>query len=440
MASTVRPALGDIGNRGKSSLIDTSAGLKAETYKNVKPRVDCWTSKTTSAPTNQAAAPKVVSAQQVMTRSKALDAGKAVGGGLVRPQAIATQRSVLPNASINARQSVRVKYNELPKLASVRMVEQPLIKSRTPQKQASVEMTETFMKTHSAQMLAQVEDIDENDAQNPQLVTEYVNDIYSYLYKLERDFPIKPNFLDGHAEVTPKMRAILIDWINEVHLQFKLEIESFHMAVSIIDRFLQTQTQTKRSKLQLVGVTALFFATKYEELFPPALSDFTYICDDCYKADEILDMEKKLFRTLKFNLSKPLSIHFLRRFSKAAKCDDSIHIFAKYITELAAVEYKLSHHHPSQIAAASLYLALKVFKRASSNDQQEVSWTPTLAYYSRYTNQELIPITKQLAALVKDAPKAKLSAVYTKYCSSKFDAIAKLDAVKTERLQHIIDY
>jgi G2/mitotic-specific cyclin-B2 len=38
------------------------------------------------------------------------------------------------------------------------------------------------------------------------------------------------------------MRAVLVDWINEVHYQFRLEIETYHMTISIIDRYLQVST------------------------------------------------------------------------------------------------------------------------------------------------------------------------------------------------------
>lgn len=390
-------------------------------YKNVKPRVDTHWNKETVKP--------------IATRNRSKnDLENIKPAGLIRPQTIITQKSHL----LTRTTSVRVKLTDLPKpsLPVLRSESQrTLIKSRSPQKSSSVELTETFMLTHSAKMLSQVEDIDQNDLSNPQLVSEYANDIYNYLYKLEREFPIGEKYLANHLEINAKMRAILIDWINEIHLQFKLELESFHMAVSIIDRYLQVKPKTARSKLQLVGVTALFFATKYEELFPPALSDFVYICDDCYKQEEILEMERDMFRALKFQLSKPLPIHFLRRFSKAAKCDDKVHVLAKYVIELASLDYNLVHHHPSEIAAASLYLALKVF----ASPEAVATWTPTLVFYSRYLNTQLIPITKRLALLVKEAPTTKLKAVYRKYCSSKFDAIAKNAALTSGILERFID-
>jgi hypothetical protein len=59
------------------------------------------------------------------------------------------------------------------------------------------------------------------------------------------------------------MRAILIDWLIDVHLKFKLLPETLYITVGIIDRYLSLHT-VARSKLQLVGITALFVASKYE--------------------------------------------------------------------------------------------------------------------------------------------------------------------------------
>lgn len=66
------------------------------------------------------------------------------------------------------------------------------------------------------------------------------------------------------------MRGILIDWLVDVHQKYKMVPETLFMAVSIIDRYLE-KTQVVRYKLQLVGVAALFIASKYEEIYPPNL-------------------------------------------------------------------------------------------------------------------------------------------------------------------------
>ena len=77
--------------------------------------------------------------------------------------------------------------------------------------------------------------------------------------------------------------------------------------------------QIAKEHLQLVGVTAMLIASKYEEIYYPQLHDFVYITDNSYTDSEVRDMERIILRTLGYNLATPTSIHFLRRFSKAAK-------------------------------------------------------------------------------------------------------------------------
>ena len=72
-----------------------------------------------------------------------------------------------------------------------------------------------------------------------------------------------------------------MDWIIEVHLKFKLLPETLFITVSLIDRFLE-RVQIKRHNLQLVGVTAMLIASKYEEIYAPEVNDFVYITDNAY--------------------------------------------------------------------------------------------------------------------------------------------------------------
>ena len=76
-----------------------------------------------------------------------------------------------------------------------------------------------------------------------------------------------------------------------------------------------------RQNLQLAGVTSLWIAAKYEEMYSPELADFVYITDNAYKAYELRHMECIMLRALDFRLGGPLPIHFLRRFSKAGQVE-----------------------------------------------------------------------------------------------------------------------
>jgi hypothetical protein len=65
-----------------------------------------------------------------------------------------------------------------------------------------------------------------------------------------------------------------------------------------MDRFLQDNVVV-RNRLQLVGVTAMMIASKYEEIYPPEMRDFVYICDNAYTKQQILDMEQLMLEKLK---------------------------------------------------------------------------------------------------------------------------------------------
>ena len=89
------------------------------------------------------------------------------------------------------------------------------------------------------------------------------------------------------------MRAILVDWLVEVHMKFKLLPETLYCTINIIDRFLEHEKCT-RAKLQCVGVTAMLIASKYEEIYAPEVRDFVYITDKAFPREEILRMEQKM--------------------------------------------------------------------------------------------------------------------------------------------------
>lgn len=76
-----------------------------------------------------------------------------------------------------------------------------------------------------------------------------------------------------------------------------------------------------RSKLQLLGATAMYIASKFEEILPPELTDFTYITDDTYTKTQIVRMERLVLKTLDFNLAAPTAHTFLLRYLKASEVD-----------------------------------------------------------------------------------------------------------------------
>lgn len=75
----------------------------------------------------------------------------------------------------------------------------------------------------------------------------------------------------------------------QVHYKFELMDETLYLTVNLIDRFLALQPVV-RKKLQLVGVTAMLLACKYEEVTVPIVEDLILISDKAYSRKEVLDM------------------------------------------------------------------------------------------------------------------------------------------------------
>ena len=141
---------------------------------------------------------------------------------------------------------------------------------------------------------------------------------------------MKADYLGDQTEILPKMRAVLIDWLIGVHLQFHLLQETLYTTVAILDRYLQHDVKKiSRSKLQLVGVASMLIAAKYEEIYAPEVKDFVYITDRAYTERDILKMEIRILAVLNFNLGRPLPLHFLRRASKAGGVEAATHTLAK---------------------------------------------------------------------------------------------------------------
>ncbi|XP_043960494.1 G2/mitotic-specific cyclin-B2 [Gambusia affinis] len=292
----------------------------------------------------------------------------------------------------------------------------------------SLEMERELCRAFSETLLP-VPDVDEQDAAEPQLCSHYVKDIYAYLQSLEVQQAIRADYLKG-SEVTAAMRAILVDWLIQVHSRFQLLQETLYLTVAVLDRFLQVQPVSRR-KLQLVGVAAMLVACKYEEMFCPEVGDFAYITDDAFSKAQILEMEQLVLRKLGFQLGRPLPLHFLRRASKVANTDLEKHTLAKYLMELTLLDYQMVHLRPSEVAAASLCLSQLLV--------DGLSWSPMQQHYSSYDEAHLQPIMQQLAknVVLVNEGRTKFQAVRKKYSSSKLMKISLLPQLNSSIIQKL---
>ncbi|KAI0925977.1 hypothetical protein AcW1_008262 [Taiwanofungus camphoratus] len=223
------------------------------------------------------------------------------------------------------------------------------------------------------------ENVDEFDIT---MVSEYSEEIFEYMNELEEDVMPSPDYMDGQTEITWDMRQTLVDWLLQVHLRYHMLPETLWIAINIVDRFL-TKRIVSVLKLQLVGVTAMFIASKYEEILAPSVDEFVFMTENGYTKEEILKGERIVLQTLEFKISHYCSPYsWMRKISKADNYDIQTRTLSKFLTEVTLLDHRFLRVKPSLIAAIGMYTARRML---------EGDWNEAFVYYSGFTEEYLLP-------------------------------------------------
>ncbi|GKU93518.1 hypothetical protein SLEP1_g7110 [Rubroshorea leprosula] len=273
-----------------------------------------------------------------------------------------------------------------------------------------------------------IADIEADDAENHLAVVEYVDDIYKFYKDSEGDDrgdDRVQNYIDLQPEINAKMRAILVDWLIEVHGKFELMPETLYLTINIVDRFLSKKVVSSR-ELQLVGIGAMLIACKYEEIWPPEVNDFVFISDNAYMRDQVLVMEKAILNKLEWYLTVPTPYVFLARYIKASiPSDNEMENLVFFLAELGLMQYQaIVLHHPSLFAAAVVYAA------RCTLDKRPL-WSETLKFHTGYSEEQLMDCAKVLVKFHSTAAEGKLKAVYRKFSGANHSAVALLSPAKS---------
>ncbi|KAF8348829.1 cyclin [Amanita rubescens] len=212
------------------------------------------------------------------------------------------------------------------------------------------------------------------------MASEYADDIFEYMANLEENAMPNPNYMAGQTEINWGMRQTLVDWLLQVHLRYHMLPETLWIAVNIVDRFL-TKRVVSVSKLQLVGVTAMLIAAKYEEILAPSVDEFVYITHNTYTKDEILKGERIILQTLDFQISNYCSPYsWMRKISKADDYELRTRTLGKFLAEVTLLDHRFLRAKPSLVAAVGMYSARKLLGG---------DWNDGFVFQSGYTAEQL---------------------------------------------------
>ncbi|CAI9755630.1 unnamed protein product [Fraxinus pennsylvanica] len=276
---------------------------------------------------------------------------------------------------------------------------------------------------------AGIMDIDSKH-KDPQMCSLYAPDIYRNFHTTELDRRPSGNYMEKlQRDISPGMRGILIDWLVEVSEEYRLVPDTLYLTVNLLDRFL-SENYIEKQKLQLLGVTCMLIASKYEEICAPRVDEFCFITDNTYAKEEVVKMESCVLNFLGFQLSVPTTKKFLRRFIQAAQVSYEVpsvelEFLANYLAELTLTEYSFLEFLPSLVAASAVFLARWTL------DQIFHPWNSTLEHYTNYKASEMKTTVLALQDLQLNTHGCKLHAIREKYKQSKFKCVSTLRSPKS---------
>ena len=265
------------------------------------------------------------------------------------------------------------------------------------------------------------EEIDNNNKfmiynENP--IKEYEEDIINHLFKEEiknrANYTLFPNITDktDNIQLSYLKRFSFINLFISFQKELILRQETLYLTINIFDRYIQKRTlDNKQSQdLNMIAITCLFIASKYEEIYPPYLKEILDIFNKKYEKRDILLKEDEILSSLDFQVITISPLLFLSIFCQSNdECEnkeikkemDLCFHCAQFLVELCLVEPKFCELKPSLQAAICLYLARKLLLCDYGNSNNK-AWTFDLAFKTNYSEIQIKKYIKIVIYTIKN--------------------------------------
>ena len=252
---------------------------------------------------------------------------------------------------------------------------------------------------------------------------EYFDEIYTNLLLEEKKYykKIEKDYMKNQNDINHKMRAILVDWLIEVHFRFHFKRKTLFQTIQIIDLYLSKKV-VQKIKLQLLGIASLLISCKENEIFYPQPEEYVNITNNAYTKKELLNMEMNILKTLNFEILLPTSEEFYNIISKAFNFNRIQHNLGEYFIDSALVDYEVLKYKPSAIALACSYIVMKFYGISGYKDL----YSPRMILDDDFPQKTIKECAKNLCFLVKNLSKSTLRAAKDKYSLEEFGNVAEL--------------
>ena len=172
---------------------------------------------------------------------------------------------------------------------------------------------------------------------------------------------IKPIF-GNHFDINDIHRTILVDWLINVHLYFKLSDECLYLSIKLIDIFLARTTNFTKNKLQLLGICSLQISSKYIEQLHPSINDLSDLCDKCYEKKDIIQFEKHLLQINDYIIEQDQVLNYYDLLCLILRFNIKYYYFGKMLLDLTLLDIDFYKYQKNTIVFSICYLILCNYK------------------------------------------------------------------------------
>ena len=207
---------------------------------------------------------------------------------------------------------------------------------------------------------------------------------------------IKPIF-SNHLDINDIHRIILVDWLINVHLYFKLSDECLYLSIKLIDIFLARTKNFTKNKLQLLGICSLQIASKYIEQIHPSINDLSDLCDKCYEKKEIIQFEKQLLQINEYIIEQDQVLNYYDLLCLILKFNIKYYYFGKMLLDLILLDINFYKYQKNTIVFSICYIILCNYRVINSmtdnfdifiNDYSEDNYKLSIDYIPNINSKD----------------------------------------------------
>jgi len=259
----------------------------------------------------------------------------------------------------------------------------------------------------------------------------------------------------GSAEGTAvncKMRAILFDWISQVHTGVNAPValdgapdpqDMLFRTFSHVDAYLAVR-QVQRSELQLTGVACTLAAAGLDGSSSAEDQELAtwlaFVTDGACTAEEVRDAAREMHKVLGFKLHQPTAYTFLRRYLRRTGWTEESFSLANYLIELAAIDASFLDFRPQAVAAAAAVLSRQYVPQGISVRHMPRWKTKLLRCAHVDLHSELAPCIAAMARLHAVQHRSANMFVNKKYEWARLHAVAKIPPNPPSDVKYFVQY